>query len=78
MSRDVEIWLVPHPTYQYNENVQELARQHKLTVIDARHKGSINLDLVVDGPKLTIKGEKPKKKPVKSTAEKANQPDEQS
>ncbi|PCI54158.1 MAG: hypothetical protein COB36_10730 [Alphaproteobacteria bacterium] len=76
MSKDVKIWLVPHPTYQYNENIQELAKKHKLTVIDARHKASINPSLVVDGPKLTIKGSKPQKKPVKRQAVKATQPDE--
>lgn len=30
------IWLVPHPTHQFKENVKQLARMHNLRVIDAK------------------------------------------
>lgn len=48
------IWFVSFPTYQYLEDVKELARQHGLRVVDAIFddgKGAKNT------PTLTTRGE---------------------
>lgn len=50
------IWLVEHPTHQYKEDVNELARKNDLQVIDSRFKDSLDPKTVVDekdAPKLT-------------------------
>ena len=50
------IWLVEHPTHQYKEDVNELARKNDLQVIDARFKDSLDPKSVIDekdAPKLT-------------------------
>ena len=66
------IWYVEFPTYQYNEDVQALAKEHGLTIIDARFDAS---DGVKNPPLLTKKGEaapyaaKPKAKKSKPDAE---------
>lgn len=55
-----KIWYVEFPTYQYNEDVKELAREKGLTVIDAQFDDGKG---VKDAPKLT-------KNKVKKEAEK--------
>lgn len=49
-------WFVEFPTYQYNEDVKELAVKNGLKVVDAQFDDGSG----VDGPKLTKKGEKAK------------------
>ena len=54
------IWLVDFPTYQYNENVIELAEKNKLQIIDSKFASSIPVDDVAKGkdlPKLTKKAD---------------------
>lgn len=54
MAREKGTWFVEFPTYQYNEDVVELARKEGLRIIDARFDNGKG----VKGPKLTRKGEK--------------------
>ena len=35
----MQIWYVEFPTFQYNEDVKELARKNNLKIIDARFQG---------------------------------------
>ncbi len=52
----MKYWLVDVPTYQYKEDVKELADKAGLSIIDAMHSNSINPELVIDkkdAPKLT-------------------------
>lgn len=57
-----KIWLVKHPTDQYNEDVKALARRNDLKVYDSRFAGEFAEEFVESKPpKLTIKGSKPKK-----------------
>jgi len=51
------IWYVEFPTFQYKEDVKELARINNLKVIDARFQGKDAQH--EDAPKLTKKA-KPK------------------
>lgn len=66
------IWYVEFPTYQYNEDVQALAKEQGLSIIDARFDAG---DGVKNPPLLTKKGEaapyaaKPKAKKSKPDAE---------
>lgn len=54
----MKIWYVEFPTYQYNEDVKELARKNNLKIVDAIFQGT---DKQCDNPpKLTLIGEKPK------------------
>jgi|TARA_R110001583_G_scaffold109400_1_gene258110 hypothetical protein len=51
-----KIWLVEFPTHQYKEDVNGLAYENRLEIIDIRFKDSIDPKLVVsdkDAPKLT-------------------------
>ena len=58
-----KIWLVEHPTWQYNEDVKKLALENGLVVVDELFKGSYTEDqLVKKPPKLTKKGAKRKQK----------------
>lgn len=51
-----KVWLVEFPTYQYEEDVKQLAKSKGLKVIDSRFAGSINPELVEKSPpKLTKK-----------------------
>lgn len=59
-----KIWLVEHPTHQYNEDVKMLARQNHLKIYDSRI--DVNFDpsrVEQNPPKLTKVGEQAKKKP---------------
>lgn len=58
------IWLVEHPTDQYNEDVKDLARKNGLVIFDAKQKANLNSDFFAqDVPKLTKKkSEKSEKK----------------
>ncbi len=56
------IWYVEFPTFQYNEDVKDLARKNNLKIIDARFQGDNKQ--CDKPPKLTkIKGSK-EKEPV--------------
>ena len=47
------IWYVEFPTFQYNEDVKELARKNNLKIIDARFQGDNKQ--CEKAPKLTLK-----------------------
>lgn len=65
MTENRKAWLVEFPTYQYNEDVKELARKNNLIVYDARFADQIPAEWVEDSPpKLTKSGEKKKQKPT--------------
>jgi hypothetical protein len=55
-----EIWYVDFPTYRYNEDVRALARERGLKIIDSKFQGSNKQ--CANAPKLTLKGEKKRKK----------------
>ena len=56
------IWFLEFPTFQYNEDVKDLARKNNLKIIDARFQGENKQ--CDKPPKLTkIKGSK-EKEPV--------------
>ena len=67
MAKD-KIWYVEFPTYQYNEDVKELAKKNGLKIIDAQFDAG---DGEKDVPKLTKvgKGKKPKVEAVEETIE---------
>lgn len=49
-----KIWLVPHPTHQFKDDVKKLARMHNLTIIDAKHAAEYPADAIAeDAPTLT-------------------------
>lgn len=49
-------WLVEFPTYQYKEDVVELAAKNQLVIIDAKHEKLIDpKEVAKDTPKLTVK-----------------------
>lgn len=53
-----KIWLVEHPTWQYNEDVQELAAKNMLQIIDSNFADSYSKEQLVsekEAPKLTKK-----------------------
>lgn len=53
------VWYVEFPTFQYNEDVKDLARKNNLKIIDARFQGDNKQ--CDKPPKLTkIKGSKEK------------------
>ena len=65
-TKNTKIWYVGFPTYQYNENVQELAKASGARIIDARFDDGTGSDL----PKLTLKNAgKPKKSAKKVPTE---------
>ena len=56
-----KIWLVVFPTYQYNENVKQLATKAGIKIIDAKHSHLIAEEFVEPDPsKLTKKSSKAK------------------
>lgn len=52
--KSLKLWYVEFPTYQYNEDVKELAKENGLKIIDAKFDVG---DGVKDAPKLTKIGE---------------------
>lgn len=53
-----KIWLVEHPTWQYNEDVQELAAKNMLQIIDSNFADNYSKEQLVsekEAPKLTKK-----------------------
>lgn len=49
-------WLIEFPTFQYNEDVKELARKANLIIYDKRFADQIPVDMVEKSPpKLTKK-----------------------
>lgn len=65
----MKIWYVEFPTYQYNEDVKELARKNNLKIVDAIFQGEN--EQCEEAPKLTLIGEK--KEPKKSLIELYNE-----
>ena len=62
-----KIWLVEFPTYQYNENVVELAKQNGLKIIDSRYAKDYNQDqIATQTPTLTKIGEKVAVRPART------------
>ena len=55
MEQENKIWYVKFPTYQYNENVVEIARKKGLIIVDEKFKDGDRQ--VANAPKLTLKGE---------------------
>jgi hypothetical protein len=53
-----KVWYVEFPTFQYKEDVKELAKKHGLKIVDVQFKGE---DDGAKGPKLTKlkKGDEP-------------------
>ena len=47
------VWYVEFPTFQYNEDVKDLARKNNLKIIDARFQGDNKQ--CEKAPKLTLK-----------------------
>lgn len=67
---DKKIWYVNFPTFQYKENVKELAIKNGLKIIDAQFQG--DNEQCEKAPKLTLKvkpekvdNKEPEKEPVK-------------
>lgn len=54
-----QVWLVPHPTSQFKEDVKTLALQNNLKIVDARFAGGIDPKRIASKtPKLTaVRGE---------------------
>ena len=50
-TKTTKIWYVDFPTYQYNEDVQELAKASGARILDARFDDGTGSEL----PKLTLK-----------------------
>lgn len=49
-----KIWLIPHPTSQFKEDVKELAARHRLKIIDAIFAARIDpARIAEDAPPLT-------------------------
>lgn len=47
-------WLIEFPTYQYKEDVVQLASKNDLVIVDAKFKDLIDpKDVAKDTPKLT-------------------------
>ena len=65
-----KIWYVEFPTYQYNEDVKELAKKNGLKIIDAQFDAG---DGEKDVPKLTKVGEKDVPKLTKTKGKKQEQ-----
>ncbi len=55
------IWYVGFPTYRYNEDVQALAAENGLRILNARFDAG---DGAKDVPTLTVKGDKQKPSPL--------------
>lgn len=54
-----KVWLVEFPTYQYEEDVKQLAASKNLKVVDARFTKAVNPEEVEKSPpKLTKKKSK--------------------
>jgi len=65
-----KVWLVDFPTYQYNEDVKELARRADLKIYD--RKVAVDFDpsrVEQNPPKLTKPGDKKKPGPKKKVDE---------
>lgn len=54
-----KIWLVPHPIYQFKEDVKLLARQNNLKIVDAKFAKDFKSEMIAtEAPKLTKKAAK--------------------
>lgn len=71
-----KVWLVAHPTHQYNEDVKQLARQNNLKIYDTKVAGDFDSSRVEQNPpKLTKPGDKPKAKPGPKAKTKPAEPE---
>jgi len=62
----MKTWFIDFPTYKYVENVKELAREHGLSIVDAKFQGEQKQCL--NAPSLSLKEEyRPKTKTVART-----------
>ena len=49
-----KVWLVPHPTHQFKENIKQLAREKNMRIVDVKFADLFQLDdIATDTPKLT-------------------------
>lgn len=62
-----KVWLVPHPTDQFEEDVKRLARMNELTIIDAKFEKQVDPKMVESKPPKLTKVKK--QKAEKPTAE---------
>ena len=63
-----KVWLVPHPTSQFKEDVKQLAVENRLKVIDAKFADRVGKEFVTDkAPKLTPVKPKVKAEPKPET-----------
>ena len=53
-------WYVDFPTYQYEEDIQQVAKDAGLTIVDSAFQGENKQ--CKDAPKLSVIGAKPKAK----------------
>jgi len=60
-----KIWYLKFPTHQYNEDVNALAKEAGFKIIDARFAEGKESD--VGFPRVTVKGESPKKEIIEET-----------
>lgn len=54
-------WFIKFPTYQYNEDVKELARVNRLKIVDSAYQGSDSQ--CENAPSLTLKKSKVESSP---------------
>lgn len=45
-----KIWLIPHPTSQFKEDVKELAARHRLKILDAIYAGQVDPARIAEDP----------------------------
>ena len=63
-----KVWLVPHPTSQFKEDVKQLAVENRLKVIDAKFADRVDEKFLTDkAPKLTPAKPKVKAEPKPET-----------
>lgn len=64
-----KIWLVPHPTSQFVEDVKQLASNGGLRIIDAKFAGEINQDYIEYSPPVLTPKKVEKKVKAKTVKE---------
>jgi len=54
--KDKKVWLVDHPTSQYEEDVKDMAARAMVRIVDSKYSGSVDPDkLHPSMPELTKK-----------------------
>lgn len=69
--RETPVWLVPHPTYRYQEDVKALARKAGARIVDPDFASEADVEQALPAdkaPKLTLKPEFAPKKAEKKEA----------